>query len=104
MAVAYVQEFSVTDDDRSTTNYDAVAKRVDPEGDWPKGMIFHTAGWDNDQQVFRIFDVWETEEDGRRFMEERLTPILQEIAGDGPPPGPPPDREYFYEIHHLVKQ
>lgn len=61
-------------------------------------------GWrDEDRNVFRIFDVWETQE-GRQFIDERLMPILQELAGDGPPPGRPPDREYFYELHDLVKQ
>ncbi len=103
MAVAYVQEFPVLDDDRSTTNYDAVSARIDPESDRPKGMILHSAGWDEEQKVFRIFDVWETQEDAQRFMDERLTPILEELAGDGPPPGPPPARQYYYELHHLVK-
>jgi hypothetical protein len=104
MPVAFVQEFAATGDDRSTTNYDAVAARVMPEGDWPTGMIFHTAGWDEDRKVFRIFDVWETREDSQRFMDERVGPIMQELAGDRPAPGPPPDRQYFYELHHLVKQ
>ena len=102
MAVAFVQEFPATGDDRSTTNYDAIAARIDPENDRPKGMIVHTAGWDEDQKVFRIFDVWETQEDAQRFMDERLMPIMEELAGDGPPPGPPPARQYYYEIHHLV--
>jgi len=103
MAVAYVQEFPATGDDRSTTNYDAISERINPEADRPKGMIVHTAGWDEEQKVFRIFDLWETQEDAQRFIDGRLMPIMEEMAGDGPPPGRPPARQYFYEIHHLVK-
>jgi len=94
--VAFMQEFAATDDDRSTTNYDAIVKQVMPESDWPKGMIFHTAGWDEESRVFRIFDVWETQEDSQRFQDERLMPIMQGA-------GAPPDRAHYYEIHHLVK-
>ena len=103
MPVAFVQEFPMTDD-RSTTNYDAVSERLDSQDEWPTGLICHTAGWDENRRVFRIFDVWETREDAQRFIDERLMPILQELAGDGPPPGPPPEGEYYYELHHVVKQ
>lgn len=102
MSFAWVQEFPIIDDDRSTTNYDAVAARLDPENDRPQGMISHTAGWDEEQKVFRILDVWETKEDAQRFLDEKLAPILQELTGDGPPPGAAPAREYFYELHHVV--
>jgi hypothetical protein len=97
MPVAFIQEFAATDDDRSTTNYDTIMKQIMPENDWPQGMIFHTAGWDEEARVFRIFDVWETQEDSQRFQDERLMPIMQGA-------GAPPDRSHYYEIHHLVKQ
>ncbi len=44
MPVAFIQEFAATDDDRSTANYDMIVKQIMPEDDWPKGLIFHTAG------------------------------------------------------------
>ena len=103
MPVAFVQEFAIRDDDRSTTNYDAVSERLNPDANWPEGLIFHTAGWDEDRKVFRIFDVWETREQGQRFVDERVMPIVMELGG-GDRPLVPPEREYYYEIHHLVKQ
>ena len=67
MAVAYVQEFKIIDDDRTTEGYDAVAARL---GDAPiPGLILHTAGFDEDGGVFRIFDVWESHEAAVRFQE-----------------------------------
>ena len=61
-----------------------------------EGLIFHTAGWDEGTKVFRIFDVWETQEDSQRVQDERLIPIMQGA-------GAPPDRSHYYEIHHLVQ-
>src|SRR5439155_11884485 len=58
MAVAFVQEFEITSGDRSTSNYDAVASRL--QGEAPEGLIVHTAGWDEEHGVFRILDVWES--------------------------------------------
>ena len=52
MAVAYIQEFPIGD--RSTVNYDFVAERV---GEGPfEGLISHSAGFDDEAGVFRIFD------------------------------------------------
>jgi hypothetical protein len=52
--------------------------------------------------VFRIFDVWETREQGQRFVDEQLTPIIERMAaGDAPNPDSfaPPTRESWYELH-----
>jgi hypothetical protein len=100
MAVAFVQEFKLVDDDRTTTNYDAVSQRVQGAGA-VKGLLIHTAGFDEDAGVFRIFDVWETREDADRWIEQTLNPILEEImAGRGD--APPPDRDVFYELHEVL--
>ena len=64
MAIAYVQEFVIKDGDMSTTNYDAVKAALNLE-DAPDGLMIHTAGFDLDAGIFRIFDVWETREQGR---------------------------------------
>lgn len=100
MPIAYIQEFKVDDDDRSTTNYDAIAERLNVEGDPPGGLIIHTAGFGG--SVFRIFDVWESEAHWARFRDERLMPVVEQVIGEasGPAP-PPPTREYTYELHDL---
>ena len=43
MAVAFVQEFQIQGGDRSTTNYDTVAERLNV-AEPPEGSIVHTAG------------------------------------------------------------
>jgi len=100
MPVAFVQEFEIVGDDRSTTNYDAVASRLG--GESPQGLIVHTAGFDEEQGVFRILDVWESEADGKRFIEERLMPIVTDLLA-GRDDAPPPRREYFYELHDVIR-
>jgi len=103
MAVAFVQEFKLVDDDRTTTNYDAVSERALASGPI-KGLIVHTAGFDEDAGVFRIFDVWETREDADRWIEQTLNPILGEIMAGRDDPPTPPDRDSFYELHDVLPQ
>jgi hypothetical protein len=98
MAVAFVQEFKIDGDDRSTTNYDAVSARLDVSADPPAGLIVHTAGFDEASGVFRIFDVWESREHGDTFWRERLQPTLDELTGSMENASPP-DRESWYELH-----
>jgi hypothetical protein len=100
MAVAFVQEFAIEGDDRSTTNYDAISERLDARNDPPAGAIFHTAGFDEEAGVFRIFDVWESREQAERFVTERVMPLVAEVAGDA---AAAPQRQYFYELHDLVR-
>src|SRR3954447_16813181 len=102
MPVVYIQEFAIEGDDRSTTNYDAVNERLNAEADLPAGLVVHPAGFDEEAGVFRIADVWETQEDCDRFMRERLMPIVQEMFADRPD-APPPTREGSYDLHHIVK-
>lgn len=101
MAVAVIQEFDVEPGDRSTINYDAMSERLNAEADPPAGLLLHTAGFD-DNDVFRIFAVWESPEDAQRFAEERLQPLLAEGPRDSTRTGGP-NREYRYELHHVVK-
>ena len=103
MAVAFVQEFPIVDGDTSTTNYDAVAQEIG--GTAPDGLIVHTAGFDHDKGVFRIFDVWESREAGQRFMDETLMPIIERMAGEAQAQNDdftPPAAEYWYELHHVI--
>src|SRR6266699_5691496 len=79
VAIAYVQEFTIKDGDTSTTNYDAVNSALNLQ-EAPDGLLMHTAGFDHDAGVFRIFDVWETREQGETFFKERLNPIIEPMA------------------------
>lgn len=102
MAIAFMQEFTIVDGDTSTTNYDAVVAKLDLQGDAPQGLLLHSAGFDTDAGVFRIFDVWQTREDGERFMRERLEPIIGSMLAAATESGEdfnPPSRESWYELH-----
>jgi hypothetical protein len=104
MAAVYIQEFPIVGDDRSTTNYDSVAQRLGASGGDVEGLIVHTAGFDEDAGVFRIMDVWESRDQGERFMKERLQPILDELMpqmAEGS--AAPPEREAWYELHDVIK-
>jgi hypothetical protein len=102
MAIAYVQEFVIQDGDTSTTNYDRVVDALALR-EAPDGLLIHTAGFDHDAGVFRIFDVWETREQGQRFIDERLNPIIEPMAAAAQQSGDtsftPPSRETWYELH-----
>lgn len=102
MAVAYVQEFRIIDGDTSTTNYDAVTKALDLDKA-PDGLIAHTAGFDHDRGVFRIFDVWESREAGQRFIDEQLTPVLVPfMASAAEGEFEPPSADYWYDLHDTM--
>jgi hypothetical protein len=102
VAVAYLQEFEIQGGDTSTTNYDAVVAALDLK-EAPDGLLIHTAGFDHDGGVFRIFDVWETREQGERFISEQLEPILERMMGEAQERSDdsfrPPQREGWYELH-----
>jgi hypothetical protein len=102
MPIAFVQEFSIRDGDTSTANYDAVASELGAT-EPPDGLLIHTAGFDHDAGVFRIFDVWETREHGERFIADRLSPIVERMATEAQARGDttftPPERESWYELH-----
>jgi hypothetical protein len=105
MAVAFVQEFEIQDGDTSTTNYDAVIAELDLQ-DVPDGLLIHTAGFDHEAGVFRIFDVWETREQGETFINDRLGPITERMAAAAGERGDesftPPDRQGWYDLHDTM--
>ena len=57
----------------------------------PKGLVVHLA-IERAQGGLRYIDVWESQEDWDRFVEERLHPVvhglLSEVFGDDLPPEP----------------
>ena len=96
MAVAVVQDWVEEETDRSTTNYDAVSERLQAQDEPPAGLLVHTAGFTG--HGFRIFEVWESQADFDRFVEQTLRPILEDIAS-------PDAREpqiTSYELHGFI--
>ena len=51
----------------------------------PAGGLFHLAGPCPDGG-WRVIEVWESEEDARRFFEERLLPAAEAVGAAAPPP------------------
>jgi hypothetical protein len=102
VAIAYLQEFEIRGGDTSTTNYDALNSALNLQ-EAPDGLLIHTAGFDHDAGVFRIFDVWETREHGEKFMTEKLTPIIERMAAEAAEKEDetfiPPTRQAWYELH-----
>jgi hypothetical protein len=103
VAVAFIQEFPIVEGDLSTTNYDAVAKGLNLTSA-PDGLIVHTAGFDQTDGVFRIFDVWESREHGERFISEQLNPVLERLMADAPEGDfRPPTLDAWYELHDIMR-
>lgn len=50
--------------------YDTVIENAGLEDHPPSGLIFHCAG--TFEGSFQVFDVWETQADYDRFMEDRI--------------------------------
>ena len=99
MSVVYITEFAY--DDRSTANYDWAKDQI---GDDPvDGLIVHTAGFDKDAKVFRIIDVWESQDQAERFIEERVQPKMEQGVEALPNQSNTsmPTRETIYELHDL---
>jgi hypothetical protein len=85
MAAAIILEF----DGIGQKEYDAVnaALGLDPatgEGDWPDGMVSHSAGHRDDGR-FVVMEVWDSPEHQARFMEGRLGEALAKGGVTDPP-------------------
>jgi hypothetical protein len=78
--------------------YDAVNVKAEVNGNPPEGLLIHAAGEVDGQ--WQIIDVWESEEQARRFDEERLAPAIEAVVGAAPP-GPPPIT--VYELHNVIR-
>jgi hypothetical protein len=74
--------------------YDKVREHL-ALGDVPAGGIFHVAG-PGPNGGWRVIEVWESEEDAKRFVKEQLEPAF-EALGLPRPPG----RE-FWPVHNIV--
>ncbi len=84
MTFAFTQDVPI-----DATFYKRITDGLGP--DLPKGLITHLA-IERPEGGLRYIDIWESEEDCERFVEERLHPVvhglLSEIFGDNLPPEP----------------
>ena len=65
--------------------------------DKPAGGIVHVAG-PSPNGGWRVIEIWETEEDAKRFLAERLGPAA-EAVGTAPPP--PPE---LWPVHNYMTE
>ena len=93
MPVAVVQDWAEGGSD--TSGYDAIHERIMASGT-PDGCRMHAAGATPDGG-FRIFEVWDSQEQFDRFAQERLMPIVQEIGAGADPPD-----VTSYELHEYI--
>jgi len=99
MPVVYMQEFPIGD--RSTENYEFMKAKLD--GEEIEGLLVHTAGFDDDNGVWRLVDVWKTREDADRFMQRVMEMVRPEELPRPDTAAQKPDRESYYELHDFVK-
>ena len=78
MAVAYISEFPIGD--QSTENYEFMKEKL--AGEEIDGLIVHTAGFDDDNGVWRLVDVWES-------RKEQAEAVHAADDGDGQARGAP---------------
>ena len=79
MAVAMM----VDNPEGSQEIYDSVRERLGLEK--PAGGIFHAAG-PSPNGGWRVIEVWESEEDAKRFVTQRLLPAFEAVGAPTPPP------------------
>ena len=51
----------------------------------PAGGIFHAAGR-SPNGGWRVIEVWESEQDARRFFQDRVRPAAEAVGATPPPP------------------
>jgi hypothetical protein len=74
--------------------YESLRKQVDWEHKHPTGGIFHAAAFDDSGNNIRVADIWESEDDLNKFVNERLMPVMLESKV------PAPEMEIF-QIHNV---
>jgi hypothetical protein len=63
--------------------YDATLEAVGWEENPPDGAIFHVAFFD--EGGFKAIDVWESPEKFQTFLDERLSPGIEQVGIEGEP-------------------
>jgi hypothetical protein len=62
--------------------YESVRERLGLEK--PAGGILHVAG-PSPNGGWRVIEVWESEQDAKRFVQDRLLPAFQAVGAPAPP-------------------
>lgn len=65
--------------------------------DKPLGGILHIAG-PSPNGGWRVIEIWESEEEAKRFLQERFAPALKAVGFSGQPPQP-----QFWRVHNYMK-
>jgi hypothetical protein len=89
MAVAMI----VDNPEGSQEIYDTVREKAGL--DRPAGGIFHVAG-PSPNGGWRVIELWESEEDAKRFVKERLVPAFEAVGAPLPPP------PQFWPVHNYM--
>ena len=61
--------------------YDQVNARVNPSGNPPEGLIFHSAGPSPDGG-WRVVDVWESRDTFDRFFQSAVSGVVAKLVGE----------------------
>ncbi len=82
--------------------YDQLNEKVNPPGNPPDGLVFHSAG-PGPGDGWRIVDVWESREQFDAFMESTVQPAMAELLGaeELERRGPPGITEWG--VHNVTK-
>jgi hypothetical protein len=85
MAAGLILEFEgVSLDHYKAVNAELGIDSATGEGDWPDGLVSHSAGL-NENGHLVVMEVWDTPEHQARFMEGRLAEALEKGGvTDGP--------------------
>ena len=85
MAAALILEFEgVTLKEYEAVNKELGIDHATGEGDWPDGLVSHSAGLNEDGHLV-VIEVWDSPEHQARFMEGRLGEALGKGGVTGPP-------------------
>jgi len=99
MAVGMLQMLQgVTKEQYDQVNEKMFGQSAPPTDQLPEGLILHSAG--PAENGWYIYDVWESREAFKRFLDDQLQPAVREVFGDQPPP--PGSEPQFFEIESLA--
>jgi hypothetical protein len=77
--------------------YDRVVAAGNIQDDPPDGLIYHCAAVIGDK--VRVHDVWRSQEDFDRFVQDRLGPAFEQVAPGRMGQGTPPET---WELHNTI--
>ena len=91
--MAYVRLFD--NPEGTQEQYDAARDRLGVTAEnMPEGAVLHVAG-PSPTGGWRVVEVWESEDQARKFDEETLLPLLQSVGVERPEP-------QTWPVHNLV--